>query len=701
MSTIFKVNKINYDLTNGLSAYWKLDETSGNRIDSSGNGIDLTENGTVSYTNGIINNSAILPGDSVSWLQSNITINFSSDFTVSAWLKITSIVGGSGNWNIYYRTKSDGFYGLELGFTDINGGIKLTFEVPYSNGPFVLDNVNFNTGEWYHIVFIRKNNSYYWYINGVYYDTTVSFSNDMTGDVVILGNNGSNSNEFNGEIDETGVWTRALSISELSILYNNGLGNTYPFVSYTEPTLTTNLKGYWNLDDTSYTDSTGNGYTLTNNNGVYQGTGIISGDAVFSGQNNGDPNDNTSGSYLTSNTFDIEGSNRMSISVWVKMTDLNVNQALVGQFTGFGPGGAWILYYFKDYGSGNSFGFVLNNNHQINSTTNPSIDTWYHLVATYDGNKMKLYINGVLESSLDYSGSLGIYGRQFMMGWDNSYGDYLNGQLDEVGVWTRDLNQNEVTALYNAGAGLAYPLPYTPPVPKSPFIISKGIPTIKSKIKSSFVTLISELKAYYKLDDDGYGNVNLIDSTVNNNTLTNNNNATLGIGKINGAVVLDSALGQTLSNSSIITPTGNHPFSFSAWIKLNEDYTFMVLSYGTPGTNQAVGLYIPTNLPLEVNLNFWNNGVGNIPISANEWHHVVGTYDGNTARIYVDGSLGDSLVINLDIGVGNFHINQWVNGSMGTGICSVDEVGIWARALTPTEITQLYNNGSGLTYPFN
>jgi hypothetical protein len=30
----------------------------------------------------------------------------------------------------------------------------------------------------------------------------------------------------------------------------------------------------------------------------------------------------------------------------------------------------------------------------------------------------------------------------------------------------------------------------------------------------------------------------------------------------------------------------------------------------------------------------------------------------------------------------------------------IDEVGIWSRVLTSTEVTQLYNGGAGLQYPF-
>jgi hypothetical protein len=207
-------------------------------------------------------------------------------------------------------------------------------------------------------------------------------------------------------------------------------------------------------------------------------------------------------------------------------------------------------------------------------------------------------------------------------------------------------------------------------------------------------TLLTNVLAYWKFDDDGSGAVSLIDSSGNDLTLINNNNAALGTGKINGAVVLSD--NKRIFNNTSFTPTGSNPFSFSTWIKLSEDFVGFVFSYGTPNTNQAVGLYVPT--PLHLNLQFWNNGVGDIPVTANEWHHVVGTYDGTTARIYVNGSLRDSLEIGLNIGPNNFYFNQWVNGSTGFGTCSVDEFGIWSRGLSQSEVVSLYSSGTGLPY---
>lgn len=82
------------------------------------------------------------------------------------------------------------------------------------------------------------------------------------------------------------------------------------------------------------------------------------------------------------------------------------------------------------------------------------------------------------------------------------------------------------------------------------------------------------------------------------------------------------------------------------------------------------------------------------------WHHIVGVASNTTIYLYVDGSFIGDNIINLEtvypkpfiIGSSDFAYAS--NGTM------IDEVGIWSRALTPLEISALYNGGSGLTYPF-
>jgi hypothetical protein len=87
----------------------------------------------------------------------------------------------------------------------------------------------------------------------------------------------------------------------------------------------------------------------------------------------------------------------------------------------------------------------------------------------------------------------------------------------------------------------------------------------------------------------------------------------------------------------------------------------------------------------------------------NEWHHIVGTYDGSTIRLYIAGSIIGSPVTKssptIDYGNNIFYVGD--RSDILPFIGYIDEVGIWNRALTSTEITELHNGGSGKTYPFS
>lgn len=79
--------------------------------------------------------------------------------------------------------------------------------------------------------------------------------------------------------------------------------------------------------------------------------------------------------------------------------------------------------------------------------------------ATYDGTNIRCYINGSLVST---SGTLINYltnanALSFVVGASDVLNGYLDGQLDEMGIWSRTLSGTEITTLYNSGAGIQYP----------------------------------------------------------------------------------------------------------------------------------------------------------------------------------------------------------------------------------------------------
>ena len=87
---------------------------------------------------------------------------------------------------------------------------------------------------------------------------------------------------------------------------------------------------------------------------------------------------------------------------------------------------------------------------------------WSHLAATYDGATMRLYMNGALVSSQARTGAIATSANPLQIGGDSLYGQYFNGNIDEVRIYNRALTQAEIQADMNTPLGGATP-DSTPP----------------------------------------------------------------------------------------------------------------------------------------------------------------------------------------------------------------------------------------------
>jgi len=207
--------------------------------------------------------------------------------------------------------------------------------------------------------------------------------------------------------------------------------------------LTDNILAYWNLNNNgsggvSIVDSTGNGYTLSQTGTVALGTGLIGGDAVFSGD----------GSNLATTTpFDFSGD--FSISLWGKVDPTNV-----GFFIGPVSGSQGVELYLLPTNNG-AFVASYGGTFLATSSTAPTDATaWNYYVFTRESGNISIYLNGspvgTGSEGTDLSGT-------YSFGFESTYNTSFAGSIDEVGVWSRALSQSEVTELYNQDAGLTYP----------------------------------------------------------------------------------------------------------------------------------------------------------------------------------------------------------------------------------------------------
>ena len=81
-----------------------------------------------------------------------------------------------------------------------------------------------------------------------------------------------------------------------------------------------------------------------------------------------------------------------------------------------------------------------------------ALNQWHHIVMTYNGNQIKLYINGILKATTNYSGAMNTLGNSgISIGESNQANGYWNhteGKIDNVGIWNRELTLSEIQQLY-------------------------------------------------------------------------------------------------------------------------------------------------------------------------------------------------------------------------------------------------------------
>ena len=410
-------------------------------------------------------------------------------FSVAGWANVATgygtnpqicsraIYGGNypQNWMLFIRT-DEGTAQYALQTTD-------SFGVRYQikGGGLVQTNV------WTHVCASYNINGANLYINGnPVAVTTVGTPNatPVAGQVVNIGAYANVTNFFNGQLDDLRIYNRALTPSEINLLYTGGRGAAYqlkergrkkayvPGYRITAPSriqigsartidgtdtesLRRGLVGAWvpSLGASGYRLIDRSGYgnhgTLTN---MDPGTDWVpSGGKLaldFDGVND----------YVAT---DLSCSNRqnLDISAWIFKPSTS-NNAFVGAGEGGSSGPRANIYIFgtTTFVTAESTGTVSYG--QVANTRTG----WNHFHYSFLGNagpnntdRMKLWING-MEQSLTFTGtipttSLGNVGF-FEIGRSKGESSYATAQIDDVRAWSRRLTPSEIRLLYTGGRGV-------------------------------------------------------------------------------------------------------------------------------------------------------------------------------------------------------------------------------------------------------
>jgi type II secretory pathway pseudopilin PulG len=235
--------------------------------------------------------------------------------------------------------------------------------------------------------------------------------------------------------------------------------NTCTSSSYASTvTATSGVQSYWRFGNPSgaTADAAGARTATWQSTPTYGASGAIAGDADTAITLNGTNN------WASASAINLS---RYTIETWFKPNGLQgtSSQAPAIISTTFSTTVNYAIGF--DGGTRDVWGGFFDNVnggwHQSSRIT-LSDNVWYHLVTSYDGVKVRLFVNGVeapdnnLSTGNNYANATpSTTGAFFQIGarWDRaSYPDYAKGTIDDTSVYNRALSSSEVVSHYNAGS---------------------------------------------------------------------------------------------------------------------------------------------------------------------------------------------------------------------------------------------------------
>lgn len=233
----------------------------------------------------------------------------------------------------------------------------------------------------------------------------------------------------------------------LSALPNTGSAKPL----YTNPG-TSNLVSWWTLDENSTgtrNDAHGSNH-LTDNNTVTFSNGLKIFSAHFTAANT---------EYLSGSNVTISGS--FTVGGWVNIDSKTAIRGFLSQWDTGSNNRRWMLRYLS---STDRLSFVISSDGANNGGTqyavsndfSPSINSWYFVVGKFEANQVTLFVNGNVYTAAA-SASMHNGSAILTIGSGTSAGVFpMDGRIDEAFLYTRALSNDEISWLYNGGAGRSY-----------------------------------------------------------------------------------------------------------------------------------------------------------------------------------------------------------------------------------------------------
>ena len=652
------------NITASMSNLWKAEN---NFNDSIGGVVGTSPSGSApSFTTGKLGQAFSFDGvnDYVSFPPA--ALSFTGDFTISLWVNPTQLRNGQRIFTNYTLRNGGGGpsdyvrFGWDLN-TGTGGDITFTW---VNNGVHqsVTAAVPLLAGVWQLITVVRTAATTKIYVNGrlsgstantisIAYNTNTKVSLGANTYITWSDNTTTTNSYFLGLMDDIGVWTRGLTDSEVIGLYENGNGQQYP---YSNPT-------------TVISDSCGTKYGIPS--GVTLSTGKVGNALSFNGS-----------SYVDLPMGTLNKTADFSVALWVYPTVNNTTMALIGCRDGQK---GWNI----EYVSGNLWFWGGSGGPTIQLPTYHSIalNTWTHVLITFKAeSSVKSYINGVLTNTLSNVGKPSYYdnyspyflpiigARRYFNSFTGKADQqaFFTGKLDGINIWDRELTASEASAIYNSGSGNEYPF-----------------------------TAVSVASANDSV-------------STNNGTIVGGVTYTPGI--VGNAFTFNGSNYVGLPNNSL-NFTGDFSISLWYYVKQVNDQAFISNRQISGGNSYGWQFYYNSGWLYFYIFNGTSTSSGagfEAGFTDNTWVHITMVRKaGTSTNFYINGVLRTSGAVGVATtdpvytanqnycAIGNVWNGTILDSYVKSG-AKIDALTTWTKELTQDEITQLYNMGGGVQYPF-
>jgi hypothetical protein len=515
----------------------------------------------------------------------------SGNFTIELWVMVLS----TSNIQTFYDERPTGTAsnagkaGIALGSGTVNY---------YTAGGLVITGTAITPGTWNHIAVSRSGTSTRLFINGIQAGSTYTDTQTYTSSVnrPMLGGDGNVPAAANYQLNGF--------LSNVRVVVGTALYTT----TFTPPTSpltaipgTTFLACQSNrfLDICNAVAPTVGGSPIVSPNSPFNtptaySESLNGGSTYFNG---------STPDYLlvaASNSHSISGTN-YTIEYWMYGTNLLPG----GGYDTINKNDSGVYGYTFRIDSNQKMGYYNDGGVLITSTTTIANNQWYHIAATDDGTRTRLFINGVLEANgaspasiPNDTGDLYIGVRQFGLGFP--YTGYLsNMRIVKEALYTKSFSSPQYPLNANGATSL----------------------------------LVSDTNVGVK-DLTGKNNW-----TSYGNTFISNTQSKFG----GTSIFFDGSTGYLRASGSSLTLI-NSDFTVEAWIYLTAVPASAAIIFATDWTSPGFQFFVGNGsgsayLQWQIYTVDNNTGLLTDPISLNTWTHVAWVRKNNTFYVFKNGNL--------------------------------------------------------------